>query len=76
MAETRLEEDPEAEEAAAANAGDSDPATPTLKGAPDSSVSEAIEGMCCMVCLQVSACWCQTELLVLRLSWSEYQNIG
>lgn len=49
VAETRLDEDPEAEEAAAASAGDSDPATPTLKGAPDSSVPEAIEGMCCMI---------------------------
>lgn len=45
VAETRLDEDPEAEEAAAANGCDSDPTTPTLKGAPDRSVSEAIEGM-------------------------------
>lgn len=54
VAETRLDEDPEAEEAAAANAADSDPTTPTLKGAPDSTNSDAIDGVCCnMFCMQL-----------------------
>ena len=46
VAETRFDEDPEAEEAAAANADDSDVTTPTLKSARDSSLPDAIEGMC------------------------------
>ena len=45
VAETRFDEDPEAEEAAAANADDSDVTTPT-KSAPDSSLPDAIKGMC------------------------------
>ena len=46
VAETRFDEDPEAEEAAAANADDADISTPTFKTAPDSSFSDTTEGMC------------------------------
>lgn len=48
VAETRFDEDPEAEEAAAANADDSHVTTPTFKSARDSSLPDAIEGMCCV----------------------------
>ena len=46
VSETRFDEDPEAEEAAAANADDSDVTTPTFKSVRDSSLPGTIEGMC------------------------------
>ena len=46
VAETSFDEDPEAEEAAAANADDADVSTPTFKTAPNSSFPDTTEGMC------------------------------
>ena len=57
VAGTRFDEDAEAEEAAAANANDSHVTTPTFKSAPDSSLPDATEGVCCVPVETVYAFW-------------------
>ena len=56
VAETKLDEDPEAEEAAAASADESGLSTP--KSALDSTNSLlAVDGMCCNFIKQISCLW-------------------